>query len=153
AAAREPYRYSPLVTVLFVPFSLLPDALGGVLWRLLNAAVYLGGMAWWARVGLPGRLTRHQRAVLFLLTVPLAGGRLNNGQSHALVIGLLFCAVAGVNTGRWSLAALCAALAALLKVYPVAVALLLAVAAPRRFGGRFGAALALGLALPFLFQQ
>src|SRR5438128_4019799 len=35
------YRYSPLVAALFVPLSDFSDALGGVLWRLLNAAVYL----------------------------------------------------------------------------------------------------------------
>ena len=35
--AGDPYRYSPLVTVLFVPFSQLPDRVGGVLWRRLLA--------------------------------------------------------------------------------------------------------------------
>src|SRR5262245_14988185 len=29
----NPYRYSPLVAVFFAPFSLLPEALGNVLWR------------------------------------------------------------------------------------------------------------------------
>src|SRR5437879_5433130 len=46
-ATMEPYRYSPLVAVLFVPLSPLPDNIGGVLWRLLNVAVYLGSLAWW----------------------------------------------------------------------------------------------------------
>src|SRR5258707_481572 len=36
-----PYRYSPLATILFIPFSVFSDRIGGLLWRLLNAGVYL----------------------------------------------------------------------------------------------------------------
>src|SRR4051794_33837879 len=32
------YRYSPFVAALFAPFGRLPDALGGTLWRLVNAS-------------------------------------------------------------------------------------------------------------------
>src|SRR5262249_12014393 len=85
----EPYRYSPLVAICFVPFSVLPDPWGGILWRLLNAGVFLGGLAWWCRVVLPVPITPTRRAILFLLVVPLALGSLNNGQSNALVLGLL----------------------------------------------------------------
>src|SRR4051812_9875003 len=38
---RDVYRYSPLVAGLYVPFALLPDGLGAVLWRLLNAGFFL----------------------------------------------------------------------------------------------------------------
>src|SRR5690349_357426 len=31
----DQYRYSPLVTALFVPLSFLPDNVGGIVWRLL----------------------------------------------------------------------------------------------------------------------
>src|SRR5947209_8036863 len=43
------FRYSPLVGALLAPFSRLPAGPGGVLWRLLNGAAYLGGFAAWAR--------------------------------------------------------------------------------------------------------
>jgi hypothetical protein len=153
APGLDRFRYSPAVAALLVPFSVLPDSLGGALWRLLNAGVYLGALAWWVRVVLPPSLTAGQRAALFLLVVPLSVGSLNNGQSNALVIGLLLAALAAAKTDRWNLAAGCVVLACLFKVYPIAVGLLLAVVYPRRMAVRLVAALAVGLALPFGFQQ
>jgi hypothetical protein len=146
------YRYSPTVAVLLVPFGALPDALGDVVWRLLMAAAYLTALAWWGRAVLPIRLTRTQTAALFLLALPLSVGNLNNGQSNLLVLALLLAAVAGTARKRWNLAAGCVALACLFKVYPIVVGLLLALVYPRRLAGRLLIALAVGLALPFLFQ-
>jgi hypothetical protein len=155
------YRYSPLVAALFVPLGLLPDAAGGVLWRWLSAAAYLGALVWWCRAVLPVSLTRARRAALLLLVLPLSVGNLNNGQSNTLVLALLLAAVAAVasrgeaRSGRWrdNLAVACVALACLFKVYPIAVGLLLAVVHPRRLGWRLLLALAAGLALPFLLQR
>src|SRR5436305_726827 len=65
-------RYSPLVHVLLVPFAVLPPRLGGLLWRLFNAALFLGGMAWWLKAVLPPTVTRAQRGLIFLLVIPLA---------------------------------------------------------------------------------
>jgi hypothetical protein len=127
--------------------------MGGVLWRLVNGSVYLAALAWWCRAVVPQKVTRTQRALLFLLVLPLSVGSLHNGQSNALVLGLLLVAVAGVAEECWNLAAFCAALACLFKLYPIAVGLLLAVLYPRRFACRLGAALALGMGLPFLLQQ
>jgi hypothetical protein len=166
----EPYRYSPLAAVCFVPFSLLPEALGAVLWRLLNLSVFVVALAWWGQSVLPGTLTRTQRAFLFLLVLPLAVGNLNNGQSNLLVLGLILTAVAAMagagaphsqplapkgreECWRCALAAACLALACLFKVYPIAVGLLLVVIYPGRLGWRMLLALALGLGAPFLFQH
>lgn len=145
----KPYRYAPPITLLFVPLSYLPDQLGGVLWRLLNAAVYLAGLAWWSRVALPLRLTPSQRALLFLLAAPLSIGSINNGQSNPLLLGLLLMAAATVARRRWHGAAFCLALAALLKVYPLAVGLLFVALFPRLLAWRCSLALLIGLALPF----
>jgi hypothetical protein len=148
----DPYRYSPLVAAVFVPFSCCPDWLGGVLWRLLNAAVYLLAFAWWCRVVLPRSLTVGQQAILYLLIVPLSVGSLNNAQSNPLILGLLLAGVAGVACRHWNWASGCLAAACLFKVYPVAIALLLTALYPRRLGGRFLGALMIGLALPFLMK-
>ena len=151
-ASANPYRYSPVVAALLVPFSLWPDHVGGVIWRALNAGVYLSALAWWCRVVLPRSLTTRQTAVLYLLIVPLSVGSLNNAQSNPLVLGLLLAGVAAVARRRWNLASGCLALACLFKVYPVAVGLLLAAAYPRRFAGRFVIALLVGAAVPFLLK-
>jgi hypothetical protein len=146
------FRYSPAVAALLVPLGWLPDGPGAALWRLLNATVYLGAFAWWARTASPP-LTPGRRAVVFLLIVPLSVGSLHNGQSNPLVLGLLLATVAAVQTERWNVAAICAALASLIKIYPIAIGLLLAAAYPRRFAGRLALALAAGLALPFALQH
>jgi hypothetical protein len=155
----EAYRYSPLVAVLFVPLSLLPDPLGGLLWRWLSAAIFVGALAWWCRAVLPRPLTRGQMALLFLLVLPLSVGNLYNGQSNTLLIGLLLAAVAALapearpRAWRFALAGACVALATLFKGYPIALGLLLALIQPRRFGRWLLLALAAGLLLPFLFQR
>jgi len=147
------FRYSPLAAAVLVPLGLLPERLGEVLWRLLNAGILLGAVAWWTRAGLPRRLPPGPRAAVFLLLLPLAVGNLNNGQSNPLVLGLLLLTVTAAARRRWNVAALCTALACLFKIYPIAVGLLLAVTYPRHFAGRLFLFLALGLGLPFLLQR
>jgi hypothetical protein len=145
----DSFRYSPLVAALLAPFSRLPAGTGGVLWRLLNGAALLGGFAAWVRT-LPGAAGAGRRARLFLLLVPLALASLNNGQVNPMMTGLLLGAAAAAARGRWSAGAACVALATALKVYPLALGLLLAAAYPRRFAPRLLLAVAAAAALPFL---
>src|SRR5262245_43423032 len=88
-STEHPYRYSPFATLLFVPFGLMSEAIGGCLWRLMNAAVLIGGLLLWMRDLLPISLSRAQHALLWLVIAPLAVGNLHNGQSNPLVLGLL----------------------------------------------------------------
>lgn len=147
------FRYSPLVAAALSPLAYLTDRAGAVVWRFVNAGVYLAALVWWSRAVLFPPLTRRQVAVLCLLVVPLSIGSLNNGQSNPLVIGFLLAGVAAAARGRWNLAAGAVAGACLFKLYPLAVGLLLVAAYPRQFTPRFVLALAAGLALPFLLQQ
>lgn len=149
----EPYRYSPVVTAFFIPLSTLPDRVSGALWRLLNSFVYLTAFMWWCRVVLPRSLTVNHLGLLLLLIVPLSIGSLNNGQSNALVLGLLLAGVAAAATERLTLSAGCVALACLFKLYPIAIGLLLSVVLGRRFATRLAIALTIGLAVPFLLQR
>jgi hypothetical protein len=157
----EPYRYSPLVTTLFIPFSVFPDPLGGVIWRWLSVGVYVGALAWWATAVLPQPLTRAQWTWFFLLVLPLSVGNFNNGQSNTLLIAMLLLAVAALASGqagrtsgwRETFAAGCVTLACLFKVYPIALGLLVGLVWPRRFTGRLLLLLAVGLLLPFLLQR
>ncbi len=150
---RDLYRYSPAVSVCFVPLGLLPERVGGVLWRLFNGAVFLGAAAWWLRSAAPAPLSVTRRAVWFLLLAPLALASLNNGQTNPLVLGLMLGSLAAASGRRWTLAAFLVAGACALKVYPLALGLLLAAAYPRRFAGRLALALGAVAALPFLFQD
>jgi hypothetical protein len=149
------YRYAPLVSALFVPFGLVPDGLGGALWRLINYACFFGAFAWFQRVVLPGAndLGDNAKAALWLLLLPLSLGSMNNGQANVLLVGLLLAAAAAVVTERWTLAASLLAGACLLKIYPLAIALLMLAVFPRQVGWRFLLALSIGLALPLALQH
>lgn len=149
---QDQFRYSPLTAVLLVPFHHLPIRLGGMVWRIVNAAVLLGGFGLWLRAA-PLSRTPRQQAILFLLLAPLSLSSLNNGQPNPLIIGLLLTALAAVDRQHWSLAAALIALATAIKVYPLAVGLLLAAVYPRRFSARLLLALGLAAVLPFVCQH
>jgi hypothetical protein len=140
------FRYSPPVAVGFIPFSYLPDGIGGVLWRGLNAAAFLTALAAWC--GLAG--LRSRQAWVVLLVVPLALQSLNNGQANPLVLGLVLGAAVVAATGRWTAAAALLAGAVLFKGYPIALALLVGIVAPGRLLPRLVLAIGVGLALPYL---
>jgi hypothetical protein len=149
----EEFRYSPLVAAFFIPFHLLPEQIGQFLWRSLNFTVFLGGLWYCCRVGLPRKLTANQQAAVFLLVIPLALGSLNNAQSNPLVIGLLLLAVAWTLREKWTLAAVAVTIATLFKLYPIAVGLLLVLLYPKRFSWRLLLCLAVGALLPFVMQR
>jgi len=171
------YRYSPLVAAAFVPLGSLPLWLGGVFWRLLEAAVYGAALFWWCRFMTAARSSpnpyptpkvsrfgigfgptyktrdRNWMAVFLLLVLPLSLDNFNNGQSNLLMIGLVVLAIAACGTDRWNLAGACAAAACLLKIYPVVIAMLLSATHLRRFAPRFLVALVAGILLPFVLQR
>jgi hypothetical protein len=151
----DEYRYSPIVAAAFVPLGLLPDNVGGVVWRLVNMAVFIGGVVAFYRVIAPGRGRLGLASVTCIgwLLLPLALPSLNNGQANPVVIGGVMLAIVAADRGWWNLAALALAGPILLKVYPLAVALLLLLIYPRQLGWRLAAVLVLGLALPFALQE
>ena len=146
-------RYSPLVNALFASLALTPTAVGGLLWRGINAAAFLGGLVWWLRVHAPPTWTPTQRAWVFLLVIPMAISTINSAQANPLLTGLILAGTAAAGQERWNWAAVFIAGACLLKIYPIALALLFIVTFPRRLLPRFLAALVAGLALPFLLQD
>ena len=147
------FVYSPLVATLFAPFALLPTPIANIFWRLINAAALLGGLAALLRSNVFANIKPQQSGVAFLLMLPLALGNIDISQANPLVAGLIMLTVAAVYTKRWNSAAFCIAIVTLFKIYPLAVALLICVIAPRRFTWRFFLALFLLSLLPFLFQS
>ena len=147
------YRYGPLVAAGFTVFDLVPEGLGNVGWRLINGAAFLAALVWWLRTGAPLATTPRQRGMFYLMNVPLALGSLNNGQANLLLAALMLAGVTAIVAGRWNLSAVCMAFAVVLKIYPLAMVLLLCVAYPRKYPLRFLAALAAVCAMPFLMQH
>jgi hypothetical protein len=147
------FVYSPFVAAFFAPFSFLPTSIANIIWRLINAAILLAGVAALLKVDLFPGIKRDRVGIAYLLLVPLVIGNIDISQANPLVAGLIMLAVAAAYTERWNWAAFCIAIATLFKIYPLAVGMLICVIAPRRFAWRlFGILIALALS-PFLFQH
>lgn len=149
----DAYRNPPGVTPFFVPLTFLPARLVDILWRFAGAAVFLLGFRAWLEHGLPFRLRRRQRGMMYLLSAPLVLASLNNGQTNTFLAGFLLLGTAAIGQERYRSGAAWLAAAAAVKLYPAAVGLLVAAAFPRRVLPWFLGVLLAFLALPFLFQR
>jgi len=147
------YRYSPTFAILVTPFAVLPDNVGGVLWRLCNVAALFVSLGWLARSVLPVRLSTKEFAWLLLLVMPLTLQSVNNGQANLLVIACLIGSVAAVKEERWNLACALLAFAFVVKVYPLALGMVLLTLYPRPLSWRMPLAVIASLLLPFACQD
>jgi hypothetical protein len=147
------FVYSPLIAAFFAPFAWLPVWLGALIWRLLTVAVFIGTIFWWLRAGLHNRIPRSSYWLVFLMLLPLSLGNFNNGQINPLLIGLLMTAVLAAYSKRWAISAVCIGIAAYLKIYPLAVGLLMVLIYPRQLGWRLAVTLIVLGALSFVLQQ
>lgn len=147
------FRYSPTSAVLFTPFAFGSQTVGDIAWRILNTIVLASGLLCFVHSIVPELLTRRQKALFLALILPFAAIHLSNGQCNALVLGLILIAFASAAKSRWNLAAICLALSSVLKLYPIAAALLLAVIYPRKLTLRLLGMLGFAAALPFAFQR
>ncbi|HEY2102095.1 MAG TPA: glycosyltransferase 87 family protein [Chthoniobacterales bacterium] len=149
----DSFVYSPLVAALFVPLASLPPALGAAIWIIFDASIFLVGIVVILRTDLYPNLGPRNYGVVLLLLLPMALSNLDIAQANPVLAGLLLLTIAAVWAGQWNMAAVCAALAAYLKIYPLAVGLLIFAIAPRQFGWRLLLALIVFGLLPFLLQH
>ena len=145
------FVYSPLIAALFAPFSLLPEWLGAIVWRLLSTSVFVAGIFYWLTEELEIPRTRYW--LVFLLILPLSLGNFNNGQVNPLITGLLMTAIVSAHRKQWAVSVLCLGLSAYLKIYPLSVALLLILVYPRQLSWRLALGLFLMGACSFLLQR
>jgi hypothetical protein len=150
---RDGYRYNPSVTALFTPFALLPDRVGGIVWRFVNALAMFLALAWLARSVFSESLSSKHYAWLLLLIAPLALQSVSNGQTNPLVVAAMIGAVAAVKEERWNLASGLIALAFVFKIYPLALGMVLVVLYPRQLSSRLPIAAVASLLAAFLFQS
>jgi hypothetical protein len=147
------FVYSPLVAAFFALFSWLPISVGSVLWRLLDAGVFVGAIFWWLKAEINSGITKSTYWLVFLLILPLALGNFNNGQVNPMIIGLLMVAILAAREERWTLSAVAVGLSAYLKIYPLSVGLLLVLLYPRELGWRLALTLILMGAASFILQR
>ncbi|HVS35229.1 MAG TPA: glycosyltransferase family 87 protein [Gemmataceae bacterium] len=144
------FRYPPTFAVVFTPLTALGSRLGGIVWSWLSIGVFVLGLWRFLRDVAPSSWTPGREAAFLALGALGALRGLWNAQSNALAVGLLLLAAAALVRRRWRAAAAMLAGSVLLKLTPLAPALLLCMIQPRRLPARFLLFLGLGLALPFL---
>jgi hypothetical protein len=146
------FRYGPPFAVLLAPFAMLPDNWGNAAWKLFTCAFYTLAVGMAGTRLLPRSLSRNQLAAFILLALPLSLESMHNGQPGVIMLVAILLGLSAAAEDRWNLAAVCLAMATLIKGYPLALTLVLAVLYPRRFPLRYLAAIGLGLALPLAWQ-
>lgn len=147
------YRYSPAFAVAFTPFYLLPDRLGLIAWNLLS----MGLLAWALHVLVRDVLTDpseppwHAVEGTFM-TLTLAGSAIGiwSGQSNAVLPALIALGLAAIVRDRWWTASFLLAVPVFIKIWPIAIVLLLMACWPRQLIGRFAAVCIALVLLPFL---
>ena len=143
------YRYSPAATAALVPLSFMPIAVGGMLWRCVQAFAMFFALRAWARVASPAVPWPY----LALLALPLSIGNIHNGQLNLLVAALMLGGVVAFSRDRYWLAALAIVGAAVFKIYPLSLGLLLGVIEPRRFAPKLLLFTVIAFAIPFAMQS
>jgi alpha-1,2-mannosyltransferase len=131
------YRYSPTFAVAFTPFTYLTYRAGAVLWGLTSIIALLYAMHRLARDLLPGKWTMRREGIFLTLALPGYAVGLWSGQTNALVSALILLATSAIVRGRWWTAAVLLAMPVFIKLWPIAVVLLLAACWPRQLTWRF----------------
>jgi glycosyl transferase family 87 len=147
------FRYGPLFAACFSALAVVPFSVAAAVVRLVNGIALLGATLAWLRRAAPERLAPKPQALFLGLLAILSISNLESGQFNPLVIGLLLGSVVAVHERRWNFATALLALASVLKVYPLAFALLLVVVYPRQLIVRLPLALIAVVGLPFLVQN
>lgn len=149
AKDRDLFRYSPVATLMMIPFDGLPYAFGSILWRWSQAILLVVSLCIWGKqafppVAWPG---------LLLLCLPLCGGNVHNGQVNPLILTLILVSIIAFQAERFWLAALAIAIASAFKGYPIVLGGLFCLIDWKRFLLPF-LACCLGIILaPFAVQE
>jgi hypothetical protein len=144
------FRYTPTFAVLFLPFAAPPFWLGSVLWNLLSIGLLYLALRVLARRLLCWSWSPRQEGVFLVLAVLGSTRGIWSAQTNAVVMALVIFAAAAILDRRWWTAIGCLALPVFIKMWPIALVMLLWVYWPKQITGRFAAACATLAAVPFL---
>jgi len=144
------FRYSPTFAVAMTPLAVLPDRLGGLLWNLLSIGVLVAALQRAVADVLPGTWSARQMGLFWGLTLVGAVRGIWSAQNNTLLIAFVLLAASAIARRRFWEAALLLAAAVFIKVWPLALVMLLVLWWPWALGSRFLAATAALAAVPFL---
>ena len=107
------YKYSPTFAVFFGAFAVFPDWIGLNLWNMLNAMVLL-----LAVYSLP-KINNYQKGLILLISLIELMTSMQNGQSNALIAGLIILAFGQMERDKYFLAMLFIGLTVFVKLFGI----------------------------------
>jgi hypothetical protein len=167
------YRYSPAFAVFCTPFYLLGDPAGAICWSLASICMLVWALHALARdvlpelgfgtpgversPSLPDDNQPHTSAWLprqegWFLALAMVGSTWSiwSGQSNALVTALILLGLSSIARRQWTAAAWLLSAPVFIKLWPLALVLLLACCWPRQLIWRLAVACAVLALIPFL---
>jgi hypothetical protein len=145
------FTYLPQAAILFIPFSLLPVAVGEVIWRFVNIGVFALGVFQLARLA-RGRSGQELFPLMTLVALPMAWDCARNGQATLALTGLMLLAVVAAAEQRWWRVVLWLSLGISVKPLMIVLVLLL-MAIDRPLSWRVALGMLATSLLPFLTQH
>ncbi len=94
------FVYFPQAAMLFIPFALLPQTLGEVLWRILNIGAFAFGVQKFSRFA-GEKYKVDLFPLMSLVTIPFAWESARNGQSTIIMTGMMLLSVVDMGRSRW----------------------------------------------------
>ncbi len=107
------FKYTPTFAAFFGLFAIFPDWLGLSLWNLFNALLLLFAVYY-----LP-RYTDKQKSLILLLSLIELMTSLQNGQSNALIAGLLILTLGLLEKDKLILATFCVVFSVYIKLFGI----------------------------------
>jgi hypothetical protein len=145
------FIYLPQSALLYSPLTLIPRPLEQIVWRIVTIGLFVAGIARLCGLARNGSGLEFFPLVT-VLVLPKAWAGIIHGQAAPAMAGLSMLAMVEIHRQRWGRAA--ALLIAALAVKPLAIVLILLVAALYRpLAGRLLLGLAGLLLVPFLTQN
>jgi len=123
------FVYFPQAAILFIPFAMVSQTAGEVLWRLVNIAVFAAGLKSFACLA-GERSGKELFPLMTLAALPLAWDCARNGQATLALAGLMLLGVVDIARTRWLRATLWLAIG--LAVKPLVIVLILLIMAVYR---------------------
>ena len=144
------YRYSPAFAVAFTPLAYLPARLGTMIWNMAGIALLVCALHVLVRDVLPGDWPPQRERGFLTLTLAGSAVGIWSGQSNAIITAAIILALAAIVRQRWWAASILLAVPVFIKIWPLAIVMLLVVFWPRKLAWRLAVVCAVLALVPFL---
>ena len=147
------FIYSPLIAAFLSPFTLVPEPVANLAWRILSITALLASLGYVLTKGPFRSVLPGNRVFVFLAMLPFSIGNLDRGQANPLLLALLLLSISAAHNAHWTLAVAAVVIATYLKIYPLAIGLLFCVISPRRVPWKLAVFVIVFGLLPFALQN